>query len=150
VRAGHPVDPNDPNVVDAAKALFQIDVVVFIVSMMLVAGVRTTRSVLGFVLRNVGLVVLVLVVNLALVPLIGWGVAALFSLSASGYIALVLIASSPEVPFGTRLAMMQKVDVVAGSSLPVLLAAIGSITFPITATQWMEKLVHRRPGRRRS
>lgn len=76
---------------------------------------------------------LVLIANLVLVPLLGWGIAALLALATPAYVALVLIASSPGAPFGAKLAMIQRGDIVAAASLQMLLAVIGSITFPITA-----------------
>lgn len=114
-------------------ALFNILLIVFIVATMLAAGLSTTIAALGGTFRNAGLVVLVLVVNLVLVPLIGWGTAALFFLATPAYIALVLIACSPGAPFGAKLAMIQRGDVVTGASLQVLLAVAGSVTFPLTA-----------------
>jgi hypothetical protein len=47
-----------------------------------------------------------------LILLLGWGVSELLSLSTAGYVALVLIASSPGAPFGAKLAMTQRGDVV--------------------------------------
>ena len=79
------------------------------------------------------LVLLVVVANLVLVPLIGWGTAAVLSLDTPAYIALVLLACSPGAPFAAKLAMIQRGDVVTGASLQVFLAAIGSLTFAPTA-----------------
>jgi BASS family bile acid:Na+ symporter len=118
---------------EVIKALLNIVLIVFIVSTMLAAGLGTTVAALRETFRNVGLVILVLVVNLVLVPLIGWGTAAILSLATPAAMALILIASSPGAPFGAKLAMIQRGDVVTGSSLQVLLAAIGSVTFAPTA-----------------
>jgi BASS family bile acid:Na+ symporter len=68
-----------------------------------------------------------------LVPLIGWGTAAVLSLDTPAYVALVLLACSPGAPFAAKLAMIQRGDVVTGASLQVFLAAIGSLTFAPTA-----------------
>jgi BASS family bile acid:Na+ symporter len=97
------------------------------------AGLATTLDALGAALGNARLVALVLLVNLVLVPMIGWATAATLSLATSGYVALVLVCSSPGGPFGAKLAMTQRGDVVTGAALQVLLAAVGSVTFPITA-----------------
>jgi len=48
-------------------------------------------------------------------------------------VALILVASSPGAPFGAKVAMIQRGDVLTGSTVQVLLAAIGSVTFPVTA-----------------
>jgi bile acid:Na+ symporter, BASS family len=118
---------------EVIKALFNIVLVVFVVSTMFAAGLGTTVAALKETFHHVGLVILVLVVNLVLVPLIGWGTAAALSLATPASIALILLASSPGAPFGAKLAMIQRGDVVTASSLQVLLAAIGSVTFALTA-----------------
>lgn len=115
-------------------AIFNIVLGVFIVTTMLVAGLGASLRVMGQTFREVRLVALVLLVNLILVPLLGWGLAALFALAAPAYIALVLFASSPGAPFGTKLALVQRGDVATGASMQILLALIGSVTFAITAS----------------
>lgn len=118
---------------DVINALLNTFVVVLIASTMFAAGLGTTLGALGATFRNVKLVLLVLVANLVLVPLIGWGTAAVLSLGTPAYVALVLLACSPGAPFAAKLAMIQRGDVVTGASLQVLLAAIGSLTFAPTA-----------------
>jgi BASS family bile acid:Na+ symporter len=113
--------------------LFNAVTVVFIAATMFAAGLGATLPALRAVFANVLLLVLVLVANLVAIPLLGWGVAALFGLPTAAYIALLLTASSPGGPFGAKLGMVQNGDVVAGAAMQVLLAAIGSITFGPTA-----------------
>jgi BASS family bile acid:Na+ symporter len=119
--------------VEILTALLNTVLVVFVVATMLSAGLRTRIPALLGVLRNGALVALVLVANLLVVPLLGLAVGLLFALSTAGVVALVLVASSPGAPFGAKMAMIQKGDVVTGSVLQVVLAAVGSVTFPITA-----------------
>jgi BASS family bile acid:Na+ symporter len=121
---------------EVMSAIFNVILVVFIVSTMLSAGLTTTFDSLVGVFRNVWLVLTVVVTNIVVVPLLGLGIAELFSLGTSAYVAMVLIACSPGAPFGAKLAMTQRGEVVAGSVLQVGLAAIGSITFPVTAN-WL-------------
>jgi BASS family bile acid:Na+ symporter len=118
---------------EVMTALFNVVLLVFMVSTMLTAGLVITFAALSGAFRNVRLVAFVLVANLVLVPLIGWGTAAVLSLETPAYVALVLLACSPGGPFGAKLAMTQRGDAVTGSALMVMLAAVGSITFPITA-----------------
>ena len=118
---------------DVAIAAFNIALVLFIASTMLAAGLGTRIDELTGVLRRGWLLLLVLVANLVVVPLVGWGVAAAFGLSTAATIALLLVASSPGAPFGAKIAMLQRGDVLTGSTLQVLLAAVGSVTFPLTA-----------------
>lgn len=132
-KATSPRNQDKGDTMSVISALLNVVLVIFIVSTMLVAGLNTTIPALRETFRNITLVVLVLNVNLILVPLIGWGIAAIFSLATPAYIALVLIASSPGGPFGAKLAMIQRGDVVAGSSFQILLATIGSVTFALTA-----------------
>jgi bile acid:Na+ symporter, BASS family len=118
---------------ELVTAAFNVVLVAFIVSMMLAAGLGTRIEDLVAVLRGGSLLALVLAANLVVVPLLGWGVAWLFGLSTAATIALILVASSPGAPFGAKVAMIQRGDVLTGSTLQVLLAAVGSVTFPLTA-----------------
>lgn len=118
---------------EVLSTLFTMVLVVFVVSMMLAAGLSTTVAALGQVFRKVWLVILVLIVNFVLVPLLGWGIAELFALATPAYVAIVLLACSPGAPFGTKVAVTQRGDIVTAGVLQVLLAALGSITFPFTA-----------------
>jgi BASS family bile acid:Na+ symporter len=107
--------------------------VIFIAATMFAAGLGTTLSALRGTVADLPLLMLALVANMVVIPLLGWGISALFSLSTAPFIALVLIASSPGGPFGAKLAMVQKGDLVAGAAMQVLLASSGSITFGPTA-----------------
>ncbi|MYV48004.1 bile acid:sodium symporter [Streptomyces sp. SID2888] len=106
--------------------------VVFIAATMFAAGLGATVPALRDVFTNVPLLLLALTANMVIIPLLGWGLGALFNLSSASTIALVLVASSPGGPFGAKLAMVQKGDVVGGAGMQVLLASAGSITFAPT------------------
>jgi BASS family bile acid:Na+ symporter len=49
---------------------------------------------------------------------------------------MLLLAACPGAPFGAKLVMTARGDLITGATLQVLLAAIGSVTFPITAN-WL-------------
>ena len=119
-------------------ALFNIALVVMIVATMVSAGYTTTFANLGSVLRKVGLVALVLVTGLVIRPLVGWGIAELFSLGAPAYIALVLLAVVPGAPLGVKFVMGAKGDVTTGATFQVLLAVVASFTFASTANFILE------------
>jgi BASS family bile acid:Na+ symporter len=97
------------------------------------AGLSTTFSALGNVFKNIWLVVLVLLTAIVIRPLVGWGTAELLSLETPSYIALLLLAACPGAPMAAKMVMAARGNVVTGASLQVVLAAIGSITFPIVA-----------------
>ena len=118
---------------DVIVGLFNMLVVVFVVSMMLAAGLSTTFTALGQVFRKFWLLILVLLANFVAIPFIGWGVAEMLSLATPAFIAMVLVACSPGGPFGAKMAVIQRGDVVTGGVLQVLLASLGSVTFPFTA-----------------
>ncbi|MFJ2028139.1 bile acid:sodium symporter family protein [Streptosporangium sp. NPDC087985] len=118
---------------DSLHLLFNAVTVIFIATTMFAAGLGTALSALRAVFADLPLLLLVLLANLLIIPLLGWGIAALFSLPAASFIALVLVASSPGGPLGAKLGMVQNGDVVAGAAMQVLLAAVGSITFGPTA-----------------
>jgi bile acid:Na+ symporter, BASS family len=119
---------------ELVTAAFNLALVAFIASTMLAAGLGTRVTDLVTVLRRGTLLALVLVTNLVVVPLLGWGVAAVLGLSTAATIALILVAASPGAPFGAKVAMIQRGEVLTGSTLQVVLAAIGSVTFPVTAS----------------
>jgi BASS family bile acid:Na+ symporter len=102
------------------------------------AGFTTTFANVGAVLSRVGLVLLVLATGLVIRPLVGWGIAELFSLSEPGYIALVLLAVVPGAPLGVKFVMSAKGDVTTGAVFQVLLAVVASFTFAPTANFILE------------
>jgi BASS family bile acid:Na+ symporter len=116
--------------------LFNAALVIMIVATMFSAGLSTTLSALGGVFKNVWLVVLVLIAAFLIRPLVGWGTAALLALATPAFIAMLLLAACPGAPFGAKLVMTARGDLITGATLQVLMAAIGSITFPITAN-WL-------------
>ncbi|WP_066949018.1 bile acid:sodium symporter family protein [Microtetraspora fusca] len=118
---------------DTLHLLLNAVTVIFIATTMFAAGLGATPAALRAVLTDLPLLLLALPANLVIVPLLGWGIAALFGLPAAAFTALVLVASSPGGPFGAKLAMVQTGDVVAGAAMQVLLAAAGSITFGLTS-----------------
>ena len=118
---------------DALHLLFTAVTVIFIAATMFAAGLGTTPSALRGIVANLPLLALALVANMVVIPLLGWGIAALFGLATAPFIALVLVASSPGGPFGAKLAMVQKGDLVTGAAMQVLLASIGSVTFGPTS-----------------
>ena len=119
-------------------ALFNIALVIMIVATMVSAGFTTTFSQLGAVLSRVGLVLLVLVTGLVIRPLVGWGIAEIFSLSAAAYIAFVLLAVVPGAPLGVKFVMSAKGDLTTGATFQVLLAVVASFTFAPTANFILE------------
>ncbi|MFI9587369.1 hypothetical protein ACIHCQ_37400 [Streptomyces sp. NPDC052236] len=117
---------------DTLHMLFNAVTVIFIAATMFAAGLGATIAALRSIFTNVPLLLLALLTNMVLIPLLGWGMGALFSLPSAAFIALVLVASSPGGPFGAKLAMVQNGDVVAGAAMQVLLATVGSLTFAPT------------------
>jgi BASS family bile acid:Na+ symporter len=117
------------DVAELLGAVFNVFLVVMIVSTMLSAGFTTTVDNLVAVLRRFWLVIAVLAVGLALRPIAGWLIAELFSLDDAAFIALVLLACVPGAPLGVKFVMAAKAAVTTGAALQVLLAVVGSFTF---------------------
>jgi BASS family bile acid:Na+ symporter len=115
------------------QALFNTVLIVFIITTMLSAGLRTTFDQIAAVFKRWPLVLLVVVAAFVVRPLVGWGAAALFGLATPAFIAMVLIWACPGAPFGAKLVMNAKADLQTGAVLQVLMASIGSITFAPTA-----------------
>ncbi|WP_141015506.1 bile acid:sodium symporter family protein [Nocardioides sambongensis] len=114
-------------------ALFNMVLIVFIVTTMLSAGFNTTLAQIGAAVSRVGLLVAVLVVAFVIRPLAGWATAEIFGLATGAYIATVLLWSCPGAPFGAKLVMTAKADLQSGAVLQVLMASLGSLTFAPTA-----------------
>ena len=123
---------------DLLGAVFNLLLVVVIMAAMLSAGFTTTFATLGRVLSRVGLVVAVLVTGLVIRPLVGWGIAELFSLAVPAYIALVMVASVPGAPLGVIFAQKANADVSTAATFQVLLALVASFTFAPTANLIIE------------
>ncbi|MGW2564361.1 bile acid:sodium symporter family protein [Streptomyces sp. NPDC001514] len=117
---------------ETLRLLFNAITVIFIAATMFSAGLGATVAALRSIFTDVPLLVLALLANMVVIPLLGWGIGALFGLPTAAFIALVLIASSPGGPFGAKLAMVQNGDVVAGAAMQALLATVGSLTFAPT------------------
>jgi BASS family bile acid:Na+ symporter len=113
--------------------LFNASLVIMIVATMFAAGLVTTFAALGAVFKNIWLLVLTLLVAFVLRPLVGWGLAEVFGLATAGYIVMLLLAACPGAPLGVKFVMTAGGDLTVAASLQVLLAVIGSITFPIVA-----------------
>jgi BASS family bile acid:Na+ symporter len=113
--------------------LFNASLTIMIVATMFAAGLMTTFAALGSVFKNVWLLVLTLLVAFVLRPLVGWGLAEVFGLATASYIVMLLLAACPGAPLGAKFVMSAKGDLTVAASLQVVLAAIGSITFPIVA-----------------
>ena len=116
-------------IADLMGALFNTSLVIMIVATMFAAGLTTTTKALGSVFRNIGLVALVLITAFVLRPLVGWGLAALFSLGTASFIVMLLMAAVLGAPLGVKFAMSAKADLTTAAALQVLLAVIGSFTF---------------------
>ena len=115
------------------ELLFNVVLIVFIMSTMVGAGFSTTLEDLASVFRRVGLVAAVFVVAFVIRPLVGWGVAELFGLATPAFIAMVLLASCPGAPFGAKLVMNAKGDIVTGAVFQAITASLASLTFAPTA-----------------
>ena len=109
--------------------LFNASLVIMIVATMFAAGLTTTTKALGAVFRNIGLVVLVLITAFVLRPIVGYGLATIFSLGSAAFIVTLLLAAVPGAPLGVKFAMSAKADLTVAAALQVLLAVIGSFTF---------------------
>jgi BASS family bile acid:Na+ symporter len=81
------------------EALFNAGLVILIVATMFSSGLTTTLSALGKVFRNIWLLLLVLIVALVIRPLVGWWLAEVFALATPAYIAMLLLAAIGSITF---------------------------------------------------
>ncbi|MCI0635117.1 MAG: bile acid:sodium symporter [Actinobacteria bacterium] len=110
---------------------FDTLVLVFVASTLFAVGLGTTGQMLQRTVSRGLLFLGALVVNLVLIPALGWGLAEVLAPDGPTFIALVLAAASPGGPFGAKLAQIQRGDAVAGAALMAILAVIGSLSVPI-------------------
>ena len=115
------------------EQLFNAGVAVFIALTMASAGFTTTFDQVKSVFKRPLLLALVLVVGIVVRPLVGWGGAEVFGLATPAFIAVLMTASAPGAPFGTKLLMNAGADVSSGAVLQVMLAVVMSFTFAPTA-----------------
>jgi BASS family bile acid:Na+ symporter len=120
------------------EQLFNAGVAVFIVLKMASAGFTTTFDQVKSVFKRPLLLALVLVVGIFVRPLVGWGGAEVFGLAIPAFIAVLITASAPGAPFGTKLVMNAGADVSSGAVLQVMLAVVMSFTFAPTANLLIE------------
>ena len=126
------------NVEELLGSLLNVFLVVMIVATMVSAGFTTTFAAIGAVLSRWTLVIMVLVTALVLRPLVGWGLAEMFNLDNSAFIAMVLLASVAGAPLGVKFVMGARGDLTTGAVFQVTLAVIGSFTFAPTANAIIE------------
>lgn len=74
-----------------------------------------------------------MIVAFILRPLVGYGLAAIFSLGAASATVTLLLASVPGAPLGVKFAMGAKADLTVAAALQVILAVVGTFTFAPTA-----------------
>ena len=104
----------------------------FIITSLLFIGLdHTYRDILA-PLKDIRLVIIALVVNLLLVPLTGYILVTVFSLSGAVLIGCILMTSAPGASYSPRLAEISAGDVPFATGLMFLLCTIALISTPVT------------------
>lgn len=113
------------------SVILKVSLLVFVVSSMLAMGLSLTVGQIVEPLRSARLVVIALAANFVAVPLIGWGIAELLSLSEGLSIGLTIMATAGGAPFLPKLAAAAKGDLAFSVGLMVLLMVVTVAYMPL-------------------
>ncbi len=115
-----------------AQTILMAAIYLFIITSLLFIGLdHTCRDILA-PLKDIRLVIIALVVNLLLVPLTGYILVTVFSLSGAVLIGCILMTSAPGASYSPRLAEVSAGDVPFATGLMFLLCTIALVSTPIT------------------
>jgi predicted Na+-dependent transporter len=111
--------------------LMNLSTLVFVVTSMLVMGLRLSVSQIMAPMRKTRLVILALVANFILVPLVAYLVTSIFPLSDGLKIGLILVSTAAGAPFLPRLAQIAKSNLAFSVGLMVLLMVFTIAYMPL-------------------
>ena len=103
-----------------------------LVSMMLGFGLSMTIKDVSGPLKQYRFMIIALILNILLIPLIGFGLAILLGITGALAVGLVLIVVAPGAAFAPKLTQIAKSDVYLSIALMFLLAVVGIISIPLT------------------
>jgi BASS family bile acid:Na+ symporter len=113
------------------QIVFQVSLLIFIVSSMMSMGLGLTVRNIVEPLKNVKLVVLSLIVNFILVPVLVYGIISIVPLNEGERIAMLLIAIAGGAPFIPKLADIAKGDIPFSNGLMLLLMVVTIFFMPL-------------------
>jgi BASS family bile acid:Na+ symporter len=113
------------------QIVFQVSLLIFIVSSMMSMGLGLTVRNIVEPLKNVKLVVLSLIVNFILVPVLVYGIISIVPLNEGERIAMLLIAIAGGAPFIPKLADIAKGDIPFSIGLMLLLMVVTIFFMPL-------------------
>jgi BASS family bile acid:Na+ symporter len=123
---------------DALLVVVKVSALAFVLSSMLAMGLSLTIPAIIAPLRNVRLVVLALAVNFVAVPLLAWGIQAVFDLDQDLYTGLILVATAAGAPFLPRLAQVAKGNIALSVGLMVLLMVVTVAYMPLVLPLFLQ------------
>lgn len=123
---------------DALLVVVKVSALVFVLSSMLAMGLSLTIPAIIAPLRNVRLVGLALAVNFVAVPLLAWGIQAVFDLDQDLYTGLILVATAAGAPFLPKLAQVAKGNIALSVGLMVLLMVVTVAYMPLVLPLFLQ------------
>ncbi len=112
--------------------VLSISTKLLLISMMLGFGLTMTMKDVSGPLKRYRFMIIALVLNILLIPLIGFGLAVLFGITGALAVGFVLIVMAPGAAFAPKLTQIAKSNVYLSIALMFLLALVGIISIPIT------------------
>ncbi|MFC8596899.1 bile acid:sodium symporter family protein [Isoptericola sp. NPDC057191] len=116
---------------DVLTAIAQVAILVFVLASMIGLGLSLTVQQILTPLKDVKLVVLGLVTSFVVAPAAAWAIAALFGLSDSQSLGLLLLGVAAGAPFLPKLAQLAKGEVPYSVGLMVLLMVVTVAYVPL-------------------
>src|SRR5271167_2578732 len=114
--------------------VFQAGLFVMIVTLVASLGLSFSVKQIVAPLRRVWVVVAALVINVLVVPAVGWGICKLFPLSKAELIGIVLCISASAGPAGLKAAQLAKrADMALAVSLVIVLQLANIVAAPLWA-----------------
>lgn len=105
---------------------------ILVIAMMLALGMKLTLGEIWMIRHRLPVLGWLLVANLIAIPAVGYATCVGFSLTPEVSIALLLCAATPGGPMGPLYANTAKADLAFAIAVMVILAAICTITAPVT------------------
>jgi len=115
-----------------SQTILIVSIYLFIITSMLFIGLGHTYRDFLVPFKDRKLLILALLVNLVLIPVAGYLIATLFTLSGVMLVGFLLMTSAPGASYGPRLAEVSGGDVPFATGLMFLLCTVALVSTPIT------------------
>jgi len=117
--------------IDTLNLLFQVSILVFVITTMLSMGLGLKVKQIIEPLKNINLIIVVIITNFFIIPLITLGITIFLPIDEGSRIALILLSLAAGAPFIPKLAEIAKGDTALATAIMLLLMVATVIILPI-------------------